>query len=396
MPGTEPIDESVVAVPLRYGSRVNGVVFLSQLGVDRFDENDVRLLEVLAGYAASALENARLYESLRREAEHTRAWLEFSDELSSAGSLEAMMNATVVTVARLLEADQCSLWLEDDDDGDFECAASHGYVEEADRRRDRARARDPGRAAEEFIRSRKTPFLMTAQELHDWFFSHIEAAALKPVATAPLPPGPRRQGLDHGARACRRPRSTSPGSACACWTGSPTAPRWRCSGRCSTASSRRTPRSRTRCSTSAARSRRPRASPTRWARRARSSPACSARPAHLRPARRPGPPATCSWARRTAWTTRRSSSASQATLMREILGPDDGVVRALATTRSRTLSAGRAFAVTRDARAARRRAARALRATASAASSPPGRARSTSSTSSTSGCWPAWPTRPPS
>jgi diguanylate cyclase (GGDEF)-like protein len=188
VPGTEPIDESVVAVPLRYGSRVNGVVFLSQLGVGRFDENDVRLLEVLAGYAASALENARLYDSLRREAEHTRAWLEFTDELSSAGSLEAMMNATVATVARLLEVGQCSLWLEDEGAGDFECAASHGYLEEPTGAAIAATA-IPSGAAEEFIRSRKTPFLMTAQELHDWFFSAIETSVLKPVATAPLPPG---------------------------------------------------------------------------------------------------------------------------------------------------------------------------------------------------------------
>jgi diguanylate cyclase (GGDEF)-like protein len=188
VPGTEPIDESVVAVPLRYESRVNGVVFLSQLGVGRFDENDVRLLEVLAGYAASALENARLYESLQREAEHTKAWLEFSDELSAAGSLEAMMDAAVSMVARLLGTDQCSLWLEDAAEGDFECAASFGYIEEPTGVRI-AETRVTAEAAEEFIRSRKMPFLMTSHELHDWFFSHIEVSALKPVATAPLPQG---------------------------------------------------------------------------------------------------------------------------------------------------------------------------------------------------------------
>ena len=188
VPGTEPVDESVVAVPLRYGSRVNGVIFLSQLGVGRFDENDVRLLEVLAGYAASALENARLYESLHREAEHTKAWLEFSDELSSAGSLEAIMDAAVSTIARLLEADQCSLWLEDATEGDFECAASYGYLEEATGA-EIAHTRVTAEAAEEFIRSRKMPFLMTAQELHDWFFGSIQPASLKPVATAPLPQG---------------------------------------------------------------------------------------------------------------------------------------------------------------------------------------------------------------
>src|SRR4029077_19804360 len=36
VPGTEPVDESVVAVPLLYGSRANGVVFLSQLGLGQF------------------------------------------------------------------------------------------------------------------------------------------------------------------------------------------------------------------------------------------------------------------------------------------------------------------------------------------------------------------------
>jgi diguanylate cyclase (GGDEF)-like protein len=187
VPGTDPIDESVVAVPLRYGSKVNGVVFLSQLGVGRFDENDVRLLEVLAGYASSALENARLYETLQREAEHTKAWLEFADELSSAGSLEAMMGRSVVTVTRLLEADQCSLWLEDAD-GDFLCTAAHGYDLDPTSARIAA-TRITRKAGEEFVRSRKTPFLMTPQELHDWFFTDMEVATLKPVATAPLPEG---------------------------------------------------------------------------------------------------------------------------------------------------------------------------------------------------------------
>ncbi len=188
IPGTELVDESVIAVPLLYGARVNGVVFLSELGIDQFDDNDVRLLEVLAGYAAVALENARLYESLRREAEHTKAWLEFSDEMSSAGSVEAMMDTAAVTVAQLLEVGQCSLWLEDTAVGDFVCAAAHGYVEEA-AAAEVAQTRIPRQAADEFIRCRKTPFTMTAQELHDWFFSNIDVSSLKPVATAPLPAG---------------------------------------------------------------------------------------------------------------------------------------------------------------------------------------------------------------
>ena len=68
IPGTDPIDESFLAVPLLYGSRVIGVVALSKLGLEQFDDDDVRLLEVLAGHASVALENARLYEAERREA----------------------------------------------------------------------------------------------------------------------------------------------------------------------------------------------------------------------------------------------------------------------------------------------------------------------------------------
>ena len=70
-------------MPLRYGSRVVGVIVVSKLGLDQFDEDDVRLLEVLAGHAAVAVENARLYESARREAESATSLLEFGRELAT-------------------------------------------------------------------------------------------------------------------------------------------------------------------------------------------------------------------------------------------------------------------------------------------------------------------------
>ena len=46
-----------------------------------FDEDDVRLLEVLGGHASVALENARLYEAERLEAKRARASLEISNAL---------------------------------------------------------------------------------------------------------------------------------------------------------------------------------------------------------------------------------------------------------------------------------------------------------------------------
>ena len=69
-------------VPLRYGSRVTGVIVISKLGLDQFDEDDVRLLEVLAGQASVALENARLYEQQRREAEAAKEAAEIANACS--------------------------------------------------------------------------------------------------------------------------------------------------------------------------------------------------------------------------------------------------------------------------------------------------------------------------
>src|SRR5207244_12863885 len=105
IPGTPAVDESLIAVPLRYSGRSIGVVFLSKLGIGQFDENDLRLLEVLGGHAAVALENARLYEAVRREAENAKAWLEFSDALATAGSFDEIAEQTVATVARLMGVD---------------------------------------------------------------------------------------------------------------------------------------------------------------------------------------------------------------------------------------------------------------------------------------------------
>src|SRR2546428_11006804 len=91
LPGTDAIDESQVVVPLTYGTRVVVVIVISKLGLDRFDEDDVRLLQVLAGPAAVALENASLYEAARRAAERATALAEFRRQLSSAEGMDEVV-----------------------------------------------------------------------------------------------------------------------------------------------------------------------------------------------------------------------------------------------------------------------------------------------------------------
>ena len=128
--GTQLIDESLLAVPLHYGPRVIGAIVVSKLGFDQFDEDDLRLLEVLAGHAAVALENARLYEAERREAESAKALLEFARELATAHGLDDVLHRIVAQTAGIIDSLRTSVWLQDPESGDLTVRAFHGYSEE--------------------------------------------------------------------------------------------------------------------------------------------------------------------------------------------------------------------------------------------------------------------------
>jgi diguanylate cyclase (GGDEF)-like protein len=111
IPGTPQIEESLLAVPLRYGATVVGVIVVSKLGLDQFDADDLRLLEVLAGHASVALVNARLYESQRREAESAKALLELTRELSTVTNLDGVLERVVHGASRIMGSRRCSIWL---------------------------------------------------------------------------------------------------------------------------------------------------------------------------------------------------------------------------------------------------------------------------------------------
>jgi diguanylate cyclase (GGDEF)-like protein len=161
IPGTEPLEESLLAVPLCYGSRVTGVIVISKLGQEQFDEDDVRLLEVLGGHAAVALENARLYEAQRREAEHLKELLEFSRELATAEGLPEVLRRVVELSATILGAPSTSVWLQDQTTRKLTPAAVWG-LEGARRDRVLALSFDPDEIAA--LGERDEPFVLGNEE----------------------------------------------------------------------------------------------------------------------------------------------------------------------------------------------------------------------------------------
>jgi diguanylate cyclase (GGDEF)-like protein len=182
--GTAEIEESILAVPLTYGVRVIGVVVVSKLGINQFDEDDVRLLEVLGGHAAVALENARLYESQRREATQAKALLEFADAATKARSYHAICDEAVRMAAKLLDVQQAVLWLEDERRGDFRCVSHYGYVGDPSAEhfiRERLSKQDGAR----FLGDYRKPFRIPASEFKE-IFPVPPGAQPVDLAVAPL------------------------------------------------------------------------------------------------------------------------------------------------------------------------------------------------------------------
>jgi len=107
--GTDDVPESMLLVPMLYEGEALGVIVLSQLGFNRFTEDDLQTMRIFAGYAAQAMANAQTYEQLvaqsaelARRADSQRRLLEINERLltlDQAGVLETIADGLRDVVA---------------------------------------------------------------------------------------------------------------------------------------------------------------------------------------------------------------------------------------------------------------------------------------------------------
>lgn len=182
IPGTSEIDESILAVPLSIGDRVIGVIVLSNLGIDQFDQEDVRVLEVLASHAAVAFENARLLEQEREAARTAAALLGLSQALTGARDVSQVLERVTAAVPSLMEVDAVLAYLRDSQTGEFFLATHRGLPE---RRRSDIERIDPSMAAS-LLTSVTHPFQLVPDDLA-WvpreylFFEELRASLVIPL-----------------------------------------------------------------------------------------------------------------------------------------------------------------------------------------------------------------------
>ncbi len=117
IPGTEDdLDESMLLAPMVFDDRVLGVLVLSKLGLDRFTDDDLRLLVIYASLAAQAMANADTTERLReqtatleRQLRGQRELLQISELLLATLDSRSVLESITDRLGRLVESDNVAI-----------------------------------------------------------------------------------------------------------------------------------------------------------------------------------------------------------------------------------------------------------------------------------------------
>jgi diguanylate cyclase (GGDEF)-like protein/putative nucleotidyltransferase with HDIG domain len=181
--GTPDLAESILAVPMVMGDRLVGVVVLSKLGVEQFDEEDMRLLEALSANAAIALENARLLQVEHDEAVISGALLQLSQALTRVHDADAVMGEAIRSIPSLIRSAAASAWIRDPQTGDFTLIRRH-VGGDAEGWRDVPMV--PGELAQHLLITADEPFLIRKEVMATVPPEFIEIPEISEVLVAPM------------------------------------------------------------------------------------------------------------------------------------------------------------------------------------------------------------------
>ncbi len=139
VPEGHPQMGSFLGVPISAYGRPLGQIYLTdKIGADEFTEADQRLVEMLAAHAAAAIENARLYQHVRRSqnelAQRTEE-LELMNSMATAASstmeLDQLLEAMLDRAMELFAANSGEVFLRDEATGEFRLTVHRGEAKEA-------------------------------------------------------------------------------------------------------------------------------------------------------------------------------------------------------------------------------------------------------------------------
>ncbi len=138
-PPYHPQMTSFLGVPIRTGERQLGQIYLTdKIGATEFNEDDEKIIQMLAAYAAAAIQNARLYKHLKerdialtRRSEDLTLMNDFASTLTASLELDEILNKTLALVMNYMKVEAGEIFLLEDDHKTLRLVLHRGQAAEA-------------------------------------------------------------------------------------------------------------------------------------------------------------------------------------------------------------------------------------------------------------------------
>ena len=118
-----------VSVPVIAKNEVIGVINVQHRDHHRHEAGEIALLVTIGHQVGSAIENARLYEAMRRKTLQLETLSQVSTTITSTRYLEEMLHLIVTITARTMGSAICSIMLTDEVRGELHIAATQSLSE---------------------------------------------------------------------------------------------------------------------------------------------------------------------------------------------------------------------------------------------------------------------------
>ena len=118
---------SSLAVPLRSGEEVLGVLTLAHRAEGRYGSEAADIAMTLASYAAVAIQNAHLYTTAQEEAWSSTVLLQVAEAMQSINSIDSLLSTMTRLTPLLVGIEQCAIYLLRADGDSFELKSWYGF-----------------------------------------------------------------------------------------------------------------------------------------------------------------------------------------------------------------------------------------------------------------------------
>ncbi|HEY5982211.1 MAG TPA: GAF domain-containing sensor histidine kinase [Anaerolineales bacterium] len=200
-PKHHPVMVSFLGVPIRTGDRQLGQIYLTdKIGEAEFTADDERIIQMLAGYAAAAIQNARLLEQMQaRDAALTRrnedlALLnDIAGVLTASLESEEVLNKTLAIVMNYMKVEAGAIFLLEADNQVLRMVLHRGQAAEAFWTRNTFRITDG--LLGEVARTGRTRVNANPMPEGPSLLAAVSKAGFRQVAHLPLKSGDRVLGV---------------------------------------------------------------------------------------------------------------------------------------------------------------------------------------------------------